>query len=234
MYIKVQRAVKIPHTSAPAVLGTLTAAAPGPEWVLRVCVSLKHFRPMESLGDRLFGLARSSSCWTGLLKKKKSLSSHLVCLLSSLCCVAPSEPRSPFCCIFAVSRVAPFCCFKTGDVFMSLIRVPLTKVTSSHVGTVCRVTNIPQCVVLFACDRGRKWTPASECQKQIWASAAGNFIHRSFCQHNKLLKSSCISKKKTSLVKMSQRVCLISHCGWWRQFISCPACDNCGLCFHTV
>lgn len=68
--------------------------------------------------------------------------SHLVCLLSSLCCVAHDEPCSHLL-YFAVSWVAPFCCFKTGDVFMSLIWVPLTKVTSSHVGTVCwlRVTD---------------------------------------------------------------------------------------------
>lgn len=69
--------------------------------------------------------------------------SHLVCLLSSLCCVAHKEPLFPFAVFCRELSGTFFAVFKTGDVFMSLIWVPLTKVTSSHVGTVCwlRVTD---------------------------------------------------------------------------------------------
>ena len=56
----------------------------------------------------------------------------------------PGAVFLPICCILLWVEWHLLCRFKTGDVFMSLIWVPLTKVTSSsHVGTVCwhRVTD---------------------------------------------------------------------------------------------
>lgn len=73
-----------------------------------------------------------------------TLSHGLSAVNPPCCCVAPRSRVSPICCILLWVEWHLFCCFKTGDVFMSLIWVPLTKVTSSsHVGTVCwrRVTD---------------------------------------------------------------------------------------------
>lgn len=110
----------------------------------------------------------SSACWTRVQKKKKKKKGgvKLEFKLSpglSLCCAALNEPGSHLL-YFAVSWVAPFTVFKTGDVFVSLIWVPLTEITSSHVGTVCWLRVIPLCLLLFACDQGGKWTPATRCQ----------------------------------------------------------------------
>lgn len=112
---------------------------------------LKHFRP-KSLDRRFFGLTRSSSsssCWTGLWKKKKKkrgvqLQSTLSLGLSavkSLCCMAQQLSHVPISCIllwaerhlFAVLKLVTCSCHYW---------VPLSRVASTHVGTVCwpRVT----------------------------------------------------------------------------------------------
>lgn len=82
----------------------------GPEWVLCVRFSLKHFRP-KSLICRLFGLTcSSSSAGLNCARRRRraeecSYSSHLVCLLSSPCCVALDE---------SCSHLLYFCCESSG------------------------------------------------------------------------------------------------------------------------
>lgn len=149
IYKSVQSAVKNPtHSRSLTVLETLTAAAP--ESALFVRFSLKHFRS-KSLSPRLFGvplLLVLVLCflllldWTleeGEERSAGSYSSHPACLLSFLCCVALVKSRFPICCIFVVSWVAPV--FKSAVLFKSLKPVPSTKVTSSHVGSVCQFTD---------------------------------------------------------------------------------------------
>lgn len=116
---------------------------------LHSCCSWSWVSPVCALALNM-SFSSSSSCWTGLWKKKRGVSysshSHLVCLLSPPCAAVWLHGAlfPPICCILLWVEWHLFCCFKTGDVFMSLIWVPLTKGTSSsHVGTVCwrRVTN---------------------------------------------------------------------------------------------
>ena len=79
-----------------------------------------------------------------------------------LCAMWLPASRVTICCILLWVEWHLFAVFKTGDVFMSLIyECPWPRFTSSHVGTVCWLRVIPQCLVLFACDQGGKWTPAS-------------------------------------------------------------------------
>lgn len=97
--------------------------------------------------------------WTRVWRRKSS-GSHPVCP----CALWLSVSRVPHLLYYAVSWVAPFAVFKASDVFMSLIQKLLTEINSSHVGTVCWLRVIPHCLVLFACDEGGKWTPATKCQ----------------------------------------------------------------------
>lgn len=116
---------------------------------LHSCCSWSWVSPVCALALNMSS-SFSSSCWTGLWKKKRGVSysshSHTVCLLSTPRAAVwlhgvVFPPFAVFCCELSGTF---FAVFKTGDVFMSLIWVPLTKVTSSsHVGTVCwrRVTD---------------------------------------------------------------------------------------------
>lgn len=139
---------KIPHTLMLPLCWkkTLHSCCCSWSWVSPVCaLALKHFRP-KSLHRRLFGLTCSSSSWT--VKEEEERSAATVHTLTwSVCCHPCAVWLTTSCFPFAVFcrelSGTFFAVLKTGDVFMSLIRVPLTKDTSSHVGTVCwlRVTD---------------------------------------------------------------------------------------------
>ncbi len=140
---------KFPHTHAPHCAGKT------PQLLLlllsesRVRFSLKHFRPIASTVGSLSGhhvhlllLLLLLVDWT--VEERSAATVHT--LTSSLCCqpctVWLTMSRVPICCISLSVEWHLFAVLKLVTCSCHYYECPLTKVTSSHVGTVCwlRVT----------------------------------------------------------------------------------------------
>lgn len=206
--------------------------------------SLKHFRPKSLVPSALWPsrappLPPPAGLDCGRRREECSDSSHshLVCLLSSPCCVAHDEPGSHLL-YFAVSWVAPFCCFKTGDVFMSLIWVPLTKVTSSHVGTVCwlRVTDrqisLSVWCYLHVTRAGNEHQPVNADETWLGLEPA---IHCGRIMSPEIpIRSTYISKRSLILVKKCEISAWSATVAGGQSSFPVLHVITVGFCFHTV
>lgn len=140
MYIKVSSVCsEKPHTlMLPLCWKTSTAAAPSPEWVL--CALWPYtFQAKEPRWWALW--PHMLLLWTVEDEEECSYSSHSPGLSAVIPVLWGSQQAVfPFAVFCRELSGTFFAVFKTGDVVMSLIWVPLTEVTSSNVGTVCRFT----------------------------------------------------------------------------------------------
>lgn len=162
--------------------------------------SLKHFRPKKKKKKKpqFFGLTTLLLLlflllldWTVEEEEGEERSVATVRTLTwSVCChpcavwlsTSHCSHFAVFCCEL---WVASFCCFKTVDVFMSLIWVPLTEITSSHVGTVCWLRVIPSVSGVICMWSGREMNTGQQTSIKLGCGWC-NFIFRSFWQNYKL------------------------------------------------